>query len=201
MVGQFQDRGFSKFNEKTTITVTGGLPTKYFEAFMKDMLQSVVQVPSKHQDAVKQIQRWGLYTTSNTWNAAENIFDIGSGGKVKNFQLFVNRNTKCEEMNIVLIKTDVTFEMAPDLFVISKTKSSWGGAFEKTKLHWKKSKAPIKSADISFVSEFFITLGMNRIRQSKEVAGFAQNDDSCGAGAPPKQVSPFDEAEDNIDNY
>ena len=38
-------------------------------------------------------------------------------------------------------------------------------------------------------------------RQSKEVAGFAQNDDSCGAGAPPKQVSPFDEAEDNIDNY
>ena len=161
------------------------------------MLKSVVKVPKKHKDAVKQIQRWGLYTTSNTWNAAENIFDIGSGGKVKNFQLFVNRNTKCEEMNIVLIKTDVTFEMAPDIFVISKTKSSWGGAFETTKLHWKKSKAPIKSEDISFVSEYFITLGMNRIKQSKEVAGFAQNDDGCGAGKPPKQVSPFDEAEEN----
>ena len=28
------------------------------------------------------------------------------------------------------------------------------GAFETTKLHWKKSKAPIKSQDISFVSEY-----------------------------------------------
>jgi hypothetical protein len=196
LVGQFQDRGFSKFNEKTTISVTGGLPTKYYEAFIKDMLKSVVKVPKKHKDAVKQIVRWGLYTQSNTWNAAENIFDIGKGGQVKNFQLFVNRNTACEEMNIVLIKTDVTFELAPDLFVISKSKSSWGGAFSKTKLHWKKEKKPIKSADITFVSEYFITLGMNRIKQSREVAGFAQNDDGCGAGSPPKQESPFDVADD-----
>jgi deoxycytidine triphosphate deaminase len=192
LVGQFQDRGFSHFNERTTITVTSGLPTKYYEAFMKDMLKSVVKVPSKHNDAVKQIVRWGLYTGSNTWNAAENVFDIGSGGKVKNFQIFLNRNTACEEMNIVLVKTDVAFKMAEDIFVISKSKSSWGGAFSSTKLHWKKNKAPIKQADLTFVSEYFITLGMNRIKQSREVSGMANTEDGgCGGNAPPKQESPF----------
>jgi hypothetical protein len=192
LVGQFQDRGFSHFNERTTITVTSGLPTKYYEAFMKDMLKSVVKVPSKHNDAVKQIVRWGLYTGSNTWNAAENVFDIGSGGKVKNFQIFLNRNTACEEMNIVLVKTDVAFKMAEDIFVISKSKSSWGGAFSSTKLHWKKNKAPIKQADLTFVSEYFITLGMNRIKQSREISGMANTEDGgCGGNAPPKQESPF----------
>ena len=174
LVGQFQDRGFSHFNERTTITVTSGLPTKYYEAFMKDMLKSVVKVPSKHKDAVKQIVRWGLYTGANTWNAAENVFDIGKGGNVKNFQIFLNRNTACEEMNIVLVKTDVAFKLAPDIFVISKSKSSWGGAFSSTKLHWKKNKAPIKQADLTFVSEYFITLGMNRIKQSHEIGGMAK---------------------------
>ena len=192
LVGQFQDRGFSDFNEATTITVTGGLPTKYYTAFITDMLKDVVKVPSKHKDAVKQIVRWGLHTQSNTWNAAENVFDIGKGGNVKNFQLFINRNIACEEMNIVLIKTDVTFKLAPDLFVISKSKASWGGAFSETKLHWKKEKKPIRAADLQFVSEYFITLGMNRIKQSREVAGFAQTDDgSCGSAAPPPQENPF----------
>jgi hypothetical protein len=159
---------------------------------MKDMLKSVVKVPSKHNDAVDQIVRWGLYTGANTWNAAENVFDIGSGGKVKNFQIFLNRNTQCEEMNIVLVKTDVSFKMAEDIFVISKSKSSWGGAFSSTKLHWKKNKAPIKQEDLTFVSEYFITLGMNRIKQSHEIGGMAKKEDGkCGGNSPPKQESPF----------
>jgi len=198
LVGQFTDRGFEKFNEKTTITVTSGLPTKYFEAFMKDQLTNVVKVPAKHNDAIQQIIRWGLYTQSNSWNAAENTFDIDKGGKVKNFQLFVNRNVECENMNIVLVKTDVTFNLAEDVFVISKSKATFGGAFSTTKLHWKKSKAALKSPDLQFVSEYFMNLGMNRIKQSREVAGFADTDaKGCGGTAPPKQTSPFkDEAEE-----
>merc|ERR1719453_989352 len=99
LVGQFQDRGFSHFNERTTITVTSGLPTKYFTSFMKDMLKSVVKVPSKHKDAVNQIVRWGLYTGANTWNAAENVFDIGSGGKVKNF---IGKKIKHQSSKLIL---------------------------------------------------------------------------------------------------
>jgi len=201
LVGQFTDRGFEKFQEKTTITVTSGLPTKYFEAFIKDQLRTVVKVPSKHNDAVQQIIRWGLYTGSNSWNAAENTFDIDKGGKVKNFQLFVNRNTECEHMNIVLVKTDITFNLAPDVFVISKSKATFGGAFSTTKLHWKKHNAALKAPDLQFVSEFFINLGMTRIKQSQEVAGFAAKDvQGCGGTQPPKQTSPFkDEAEDMND--
>jgi len=202
LVGQFTDRGFEKFKEKTTITVTSGLPTKYFEAFMKDQLRTVVKVPSKHNDGVDQVIKWGMYTESNSWNAAENTFDINKGGKVKNFQVFLNRNTECEHMNIVLVKTDITFKLAPDVFVISKSKATFGGAFSTTKLHWKKNKAALKAQDLQFVSEFFINLGMTRIKQSQEVAGFAARDtQGCGHGTqPPKQTSPFkDEAEDMYD--
>ena len=203
LVGQFTDRGFKKFKEKTTITVTSGLPTKFFEAFMKDQLRTVVKVPSKHNDGVQQIIKWGIYTESNSWNAAENTFDINKGGKVKNFQVFLNRNTECEHMNIVLVKTDISFKLAPDVFVISKSKATFGGAFSTTKLHWKKNKAALKAQDLQFVSEFFINLGMTRIKQSQEVAGFAARDtQGCGHGTqPPKQTSPFkDEAEYDADD-
>ena len=201
LVGQFTDRGFKKFKEKTTITVTSGLPTKFFEAFMKDQLRTVVKVPSKHNDGVQQIIKWGIYTESNSWNAAENTFDINKGGKVKNFQVFLNRNTECEHMNIVLVKTDISFKLAPDVFVISKSKATFGGAFSTTKLHWKKNKAALKAQDLQFVSEFFINVGMTRIKQSQEVAGFAARDtQGCGHGTqPPKQTSPFkDEADHSM---
>ena len=191
LVGQFTDRGFSKFNEKTTITVTTGLPTAYFEAFMKDQLKSVVKVPSKHKSAIKQIIRWGLYSGSNTWNAAENVFDVSKGGDVKNFQLFVNRNYECEEMNIVLVKTDVKFKLAKDIFVISKSKATFGGAFSTTKLHWKSRDAALKQPDLTFVSEFFINLGMNRIKQSRDILGAAQGETKGCNKPPPKQSSPF----------
>merc|ERR1719399_240230 len=105
-------------------------------------------------------------------------------------------------MNIVLVKTDITFKLAPDVFVISKSKATFGGAFSTTKLHWKKNKAALKPQDLQFVSEFFINLGMTRIKQSQEVAGFAARDtQGCGHGTqPPKQTSPFkDEAEDMYD--
>jgi len=191
LVGQFTDRGFKKFKEKTTITVTSGLPTKFFEAFMKDQLRTVVKVPSKHNDGVDQVIKWGMYTESNSWNAAENTFDINKGGKVKNFQVFLNRNTECEHMNIVLVKTDITFKLAPDVFVISKSKATFGGAFSTTKLHWKKNKAALKAQDLQFVSEFFINLGMTRIKQSQEVAGFAARDtQGCGGKQPPQQTTP-----------
>ena len=51
-----------------------------------------------------------VYTLKVTHgDAAENTFDIDDGGKVKNFQLFINRNVECETMNIVLIPL-VSFE-------------------------------------------------------------------------------------------
>ena len=54
------DRGFSKFNEKTTITVTTGLPTAYFEAFMKDQLKSVVKVQKKHKECNQANRKMGI---------------------------------------------------------------------------------------------------------------------------------------------
>ena len=100
---------------------------------------------------------------------------------MKNFQLFVNRNYECEEMNIVLVKTDVKFKLAKDIFVISKSKASFGGAFSSTKLHWKSRDAALKQADLTFVSEFFINLGMNRIKQSRDILGAGKIGDERGA--------------------
>ena len=86
----------------------------------------------------------------------------------------------------------------PDLFVISKTKATFGGAFSTTKLHWKKSKAALKSPVT--VYQFFMNLGMYRIKQSSEILGLgAQTDDKgcSGMPPPPEQTSPFmDEAKE-----
>merc|ERR1712072_323881 len=129
------------------------------------MLKHVVKVPSKHQNAVGAILKWAQYMEQSTWNAAENTFDIGKGGQCKNFQLMVNRDvTSGDKMNIVLIKSDIAFNLAQDVFIISKSKATFGGAFSTTKLHWKSRDAALKAADMQFISEYFITLGFNRIK-------------------------------------
>merc|ERR1711937_16620 len=114
-------------------------------------------------------------------------------------QLFTSRDQECERMNVVFIYTSTQFKLKPDTFVISKSKSSWGGAFSTTKLQWKTENAALKTEDLKFVSEYFLTLGMSQIQQSRSIANYAGNKNCGDYKAPPKQINPFaDEDEDDL---
>merc|ERR1711937_1085152 len=114
-------------------------------------------------------------------------------------QLFTSRDQECERMNVVFIYTSTQFKLKPDTFVISKSKSSWGGAFSKTTLQWKTENAALKTEDLKFVSEYFLTLGVSQIQQSRSIANYAGNKNCGDYKAPPKQINPFaDEDEDDL---
>ena len=198
LVNQFTDQGFSKFNQNTRISATT-LPTAIFDSWAKSALKNLYNVPSKHRAGIDHMVKYAKYVDDDSWLSLQGTFDISSGGMSNQIQLFTSRDQACERMNVVFIYTSTEFKLKPDTFVISKSSSKLGGAFSKTKLQWKTENTALKTDDLKFVSEYFLTLGMGQIQQSRSIANYAATKNCGDFKAPPKQIDPF--ADEDEDDY
>ena len=195
LVNQFTDQGFSKFNQNTRISATT-LPTAIFDSWAKSALKNLYNVPSKHRAGIDHMVKYAKYVDDDSWLSLQGTFDISSGGMSNQIQLFTSRDQACERMNVVFIYTSTEFKLKPDTFVISKSSSKLGGAFSKTKLQWKTENTALKTDDLKFVSEYFLTLGMGQIQQSRSIANYAATKNCGDFKAPPKQIDPFADEDD-----
>merc|ERR1711871_230162 len=174
LVGAFQNRGFSDYKSNTEVWIKMGLPEQFYKAYMDDVLKTVIKVPRnrKTKKALKHLIKYGLYVDDNTWQQQSATFSTGSGGKAKNFQVFTSRDSACGKINVIILSTDSTFKLGNDIFVISSSKATFGGAFSTTKLKFEEKPASISIPDVDFVSRYFTALAMKRISESVEVAAF-----------------------------
>ena len=180
LVGAFRNQGFSTYDSNTELFVRIGMPTKYFEAYMKTLMWQIIKVPRKYTNAIKHLVTYGQIVDDNTWQQQSATFSIGDGGKAKNFQVFTSRDTRCGKMNIIVLNTMSTFELGDDTFVISKSKATFGGAFSKTKLSFVEKPAALRLADVEFVSHYFTAMAMKEVSQAEEVAN-VKNKPTCNS--------------------
>merc|ERR1711871_1093026 len=81
-----------------------------------------------------------------------------------------------------------TFRLKPNLFVITKSKATMGGAFSDTKLVWKTEDAGLKQADLEFVSKYFLAIALEQLQASRGALLTTQASTNCGPYRPlPKQ--------------
>merc|ERR1711871_674017 len=85
-----------------------------------------------------------------------------------------------------------TFRLKPNLFVITKSKATMGGAFSDTKLVWKTEDAGLKQADLEFVSKYFLAIALEQLQASRGALLTTQASTNCGPYRPlPKQCNPW----------
>merc|ERR1711871_408640 len=85
-----------------------------------------------------------------------------------------------------------TFRLKPNLFVITKSKATMGGAFSDTKLVWKTEDAGLKQADLEFVSKYFLATALEQLQASRGALLPTQASTNCGPYRPlPKQCNPW----------
>merc|ERR1711871_1298165 len=196
LVGQFTNQGFSKFDQATDISETT-LPEAIFDVWAKDAMKDLYNVPKKHKKGINHMVKYAKYVDDNSWLALEGTFDIDSGGQSNQIQLFTSRDIECGRINVVFVYTSTKFKLKPDLFIISKSESRLGGAFSSTKLQWKSKNAALKTADLKFVSEYFLALGMAHIQNSRKIANYAGTRNCGGYRAPAEQINPFADFDDD----
>merc|ERR1711871_343652 len=122
----------------------------------------------------------------------QGVFDIGKGGENAVIQLFTAKDMSCNRMSVVIVTSSNTFKLKPDLFIITKTKTSMGGAFSDTKLEYQTEDAGLSAADLQFVSTYFLGIALEQLKASKDTLLQTQANQNCGPYRPlPKQCNPW----------
>merc|ERR1711871_1644350 len=122
----------------------------------------------------------------------QGVFDIGKGGENAVIQLFTAKDMSCNRMSVVIVTSSNTFKLKPDLFIITKTKTSMGGAFSDTKLEFQTEDAGLSAADLQFVSTYFLGIALEQLKASQGTLLQTQANQNCGPYRPlPKQCNPW----------
>ena len=79
------------------------------------------------------------------------------------------------------------------MFVIQKATSRMGGAFSNSKLVYKEEDQGLKTADLEFISSYFLAIAMQQIQKARETLMDTQATQNCGPYVPPPtQCDPFE---------
>ena len=82
-------------------------------------------------------------------------------------------------MNIVAVETRTTFDLGKDIFVISKMKAKFGGAFSNTKLTFSEKNRGLKKEEVQFVTTYFAALALQKIKNSRTILDAAGERQTC----------------------
>ena len=155
LVAAHMDNGYSKFKGSSEVFKGQGLPYSRIPAFTKMLAR---QIGLENPDDVEKMSfmlKWSEYGDSDMWKQNQMTFSVGKGGMCKSFTLYANNDIAAGKMNILWMKTNAEFKLAPNVFVILVSKSRFGGLFSSHKLKFEKVPANIKAKDVQFVNEYF----------------------------------------------
>jgi len=197
IVNQLTNRGFSEFSANTRVSISS-MHTSVFDAYVEDTVK-LMKIPKKHNAYVDNLLDKAKYVYKQEWINLDTTFDEKKGGYARNFQIMIYRDVNCETMHLVVVQPNIKYKLKEDLFIISKSKSSMGGAFSSTKLDWKTGKIP-KSLDIDtmkFVNEYFQTMALAKLAESRALIQTEAYREPCLKDwlPPPEQIKPWDEVE------
>ena len=173
---EFTERGYESFVAKTQVKKGTNVRMKDYRAEMKSALQNMdifKKMPKsyKRQVAATVSAFYQIPKEEGTWYDTDFVFKAGTKGKAHSIHIYFYRQandfTRCDNFHYLIMGNTFDFEMADDIFVISKSKSSMGGRFKSTKLEWKKRDAAIKEADIQFITATFQATALGVIEKER----------------------------------
>ena len=191
---EFTNRGYDMLDTQTIVVMKKNIRIENFFAVMSHSLKGM-GIPKEYQEGINDLIETALYLEQNSWHENDVTFSTGSGGTAKNFQVFTYRSAGedgCEAMQFVLIGSKVAFDLAPDVFLITRSTSKMGGAFSEQKLVWKNKERPLNNDDdLKFVNTYFRTLSLSMVQELPGMFNISPNFVVRCLRAPPVQVDPF----------
>ena len=118
--------GFTYFNQKSTIMKVIDIPNSRVDDFVRALILDY-DLPSKGSFML------GLqYSDDFTWDQIQYLYSPEMNGKYRSLTLFKNGDSVKNTASFYIVDVDADWTLAPDLLLITKTKSVLGGLYSST---------------------------------------------------------------------
>ena len=119
--------GFNYFNQKSTVLKVIGIPSERTDEFVKAVIMDY-NLPSKGSFML------GLtYSDDFAWEQIQYLYSPSMNGTYRSVTLFKNGDSIDNTASFFIVDIDAGWELAPDLLLITKSKSILGGLFSSSK--------------------------------------------------------------------
>ena len=118
----------------------------------------MIQIPDKYSSDFDNIIDWIKFFDSEYWSEHDVSWSKGNDGTSTHFTMYANNNQNTSKIDTLFLTLGEEFKLAPDVFVISESRSILGGIFSSTTLKFKHKPAAMNDEELTFVSQYFLLL-------------------------------------------
>ena len=147
------EKGFSKYDQSVHIQILGGMKRQGLGSFY-DLIERRLEVPQDKRNYISSVLESIEWSDTNSWANFDIAFSIQNGADVKFASIFSNRGPN-DRFNFVITEVNATFELAPDLIIITEKLSILGGLWSQQTFEVEKVPRNVSQEDIENVFNFF----------------------------------------------
>jgi hypothetical protein len=146
-------KGFDYFEAKSSIQIINGVKEERLNDYLRN-LETRLRVPEDRVQDIRSVLSEVEYSDSSFWSTANILFSIGHQGNCKFASILYNRRDD-GKYDFIVNDIDATFQLSPDVLIISKKLSVLGGLWQDEKEEVQKVPKSLTQDDIDTVMSFF----------------------------------------------
>lgn len=161
-------KGFSYFAQSAQIQISKGLEEANFDKFM-GYIAKRLKVPEERRDDLTDVVETAKFVEKQAWVAFNTLYSVDKIGNTKFATLLIGKDEQTGKYDIVLSDVQADFQFAPDLIVVNKKLSVFGGIFNHEKDETISRPRSITQEDIQTVLNFFEIIAYQTIAKYMKI--------------------------------
>lgn len=101
---------------------------------------------------------------SSSWTNYQSFLRTDNEGTCKSIQIFFNIDLETNKYNVFVTDVKTKFKIADDVFVMSKSKSTFGGLFQKQTIEFKKRPHILTVEEAEILMTFFDIIALKKFQ-------------------------------------
>jgi len=155
--------GFDYFHQKSVVLHASGVPPDKFSLFCNSLVQ-VFELPQDPKLVlILELLQW---SNNASWDTNEFTWAMGKTSTSKTFMLYKYADSATGLVNVFVVNIDTTFDLAPDLLVVTTHKSILGGIFVSDKMKITEVPHMLTIKDALMLQDFFRILAIGRMAET-----------------------------------
>lgn len=147
------DRGYSAYDQTAQVQILSGVRREGLK-YLYELLSGRLDIPTDKRPYIQSALEVIEFSDTNTWANFDIIFNIDDGAKVKYASVFSNRG-KNDTFNFVITEIDASFDLSPDIMIITKKLSILGGLWSQSNVEIEYNPRYITNEELASVFSFF----------------------------------------------
>jgi hypothetical protein len=168
IVNSFTKVGFASYDNDVNIHYYLGVAQSNTDR-LKTMIIRNFQIPADKADSFRDFIDFADIADSSAWTNYQSFLRADNEGGAKSVQIFFNLDLATNKYNVFITDVKTKFKVADDIYVMKKSKSRFGGMFEKETIDFKKQSHIVTAEDAEILMTFFDVIALKKFQATLEL--------------------------------